>query len=149
MPDPLHLEPHPESERSPYELREQFRAENLDRIRSLLKDYRVNGVNMKMMGQPLAALGGTTPAKRAGLLLAALDESVEQDFNLGSAPLELIHKLGDIAADCEEFEKVTWPDGVGAVDHDGPPAPIPVEMMTDAEQCAYVDRAIEESKKNG
>lgn len=146
MTNPLHLEPHPESERSYAELRSEFRAENLQRIRSLLKDYRVNGVNMKLLGEPLAALGGTTPEKRAKLLLEALDSPVEQDFNLGSVPVEFIQRLGDLVAECDEFEQVTWPDGMGAVDHDAPPAPIPVEMMTDAEQCEYVDRAIKSSE---
>jgi hypothetical protein len=142
MSDPLHLSPHPESERSPYELREQFRAQNLARIRSLLKDYRVNGVNMKMMGQPLAALGGTTPEKRAKLMLEALDQPVEQDFNLSAVPPALMEKIGELALECDEFDKVTWPDGVGAVDHDARALPVPVEMMTEREQVEYVDRAI-------
>ncbi len=148
MTDPLRIEPHPESERTYHEQREAFRAQNLQRIRSLLADYRVGKVSMKMMGRPLAVDGATTPELRAKALLAALDAPVTQDFGLDDIPLDLRRELASLAAECEQFEKVTWADGSGTVDHDGPRAACPVQYMTEQEQLDYVDRAIEESKRD-
>ena len=148
MADPLHIQPHPEAERSYYDLREQFRADNVSRIRALLNDYRVNGVKMKLMGTPLALQGGTTPEKRAELLLAALDAPVTQDFGLADVPADIRKQLDDLLGECETFERVTWDDSVaGVVEHDGPAVPIEVEMMTEAEQITYVDHAIEASRR--
>ncbi len=150
MTDPLRIEPHPESERTYHEQREAFRAQNLQRIRSLLADYRIGNVKMKLMGRPLALDGATTPTLRAQALLAALDAPVTQDFGLDDIPLDLRRELASLAEECEKFEQVTWADGVeGVEDHDAPSTPIAVEKMTEQEQLDYVDLAIEESKRNG
>jgi hypothetical protein len=147
VPDPIRIEPHPESEHSYHELREQFRAENLERVRSLLNDYRINGVKMKLMGQPMALEGATTPEARAKLLLSALDSPVTQDFGLEDIPADLCKQLDDLVDKCSLSEQVTWAEGTeGVVDHDAPALPVPVDMLTDDELCKYVDQSIEESK---
>jgi hypothetical protein len=144
MPDPLHITPHPEQERSYAEMRDEYRAQNLQRIRGLLKDYRLNGVKMKLMGRPLDLQGEA----RSKALLAALDEPVTQDFGLGDVPMELSVKLEDLAQESVAHDSVTWDDSVeGVVDHDAPEILIPVEKMTDEELLLYVDTAIENSRR--
>jgi hypothetical protein len=150
VPDPLRIEPHSESERSAYELREQYRADNLARIRALLTDYRINGVKMKLMGVPMALEGGNTPEARAKLMLAALDAPVTQNFGLADVPLELRTELLELADECEVFDRVTWADSVaGVVDHDAPATERNPYDMSEPELLAYVDDAIEESKRRG
>jgi hypothetical protein len=146
VPDPLRIEPHPESERSYHEQREQFRAENLKRIQSLLQDYRLNGVRMKIMGTPLALEGATTPELRAKALLKALDEAVVQDFGLAEVPPDIREQLDSLIEECDLFEKMALPEGEGT-DHDAPALPVPVEMLTEEEIIQYVDDSIEESKR--
>lgn len=149
------IEPHFNEERSYHELREEFRAQNLQRIRSLLKDYHIvskdgKQVALKMMGEPLALQGGTTPAKRAELLDKALCEPVSQDFGLAEVPDSLWQQVEKLAEESMLSTSVTWEEGTeGTVDHEGPPMEKPIHEMSEPELIAYVDDAIEESKRRG
>jgi hypothetical protein len=152
MPDHLHLVPHPHEEKSYYELREQFRAENQARIQRMLRDHEVRRYNektgewdivvktgFKVMGDTL----GFSPEERGAAMLTDLNtRPVDQLFGLDMVPDYLIDKVEELSAETEVFDKVNIP---GGVEHDAPACP-PVETMTEQEICEYVDRAVEDSR---
>ena len=80
MPDPLNITPHPREEKSYYELREQFRAENQAHIQRMLRDHEVHRYNpetgkwdvvktgFKVMGATFADDSIVTPESRGNAM---------------------------------------------------------------------------------
>jgi hypothetical protein len=132
--------PHPDERVPLAELRAQFRAANLARIREQLVDYRVNGVRMKMLGEPI----GGSASHRARALDRALCEPVRLDFGLDEVPSDIIARVSKLASEAATHDSVTWDSAVSGVsDLDAPPCDL--AAMTDDELCDYVARAISES----
>jgi hypothetical protein len=142
MPE-LEIIPHPEQQRTFFELREEFRTENQKRIHQLLKSHPIG---WGVIGDSEKARDRYTADAWAQEMLARLDTPVQQDFGLGDAPFTLSVRLERLANESMVHEMTTWDDSVeGVVDHDAP-ACADVMAMSDEELCDYVDRSIRESE---
>lgn len=144
MPDLLLETPHPDEQRSLAELRAEFRADNLARIRSRFEGY--HPVGWQMIGDSSRARDHYSAEQWAIEMLRRLDAPVTQDFGLQDAPLSVEADLAELADAALLHDSVTWDDSVpGVHDHDAPPC-ADVHTMTDEQLCTYIDSAIEESK---
>jgi len=131
--------PHPDEQRSYFELREEFRHENQHRIHDQLFQHPLG---WGVLGDPNYARDRYAPEEWARELDLYLRDSVIQDFGLPGSDSEQLEKL---AKESILFESATWEDGTeGVVDHDAP-ACKPIDSMTEQEICDYVAWAIKES----
>ena len=141
----LELTPHPHEERSLAELRYEFRALNLERIRDSYTGS--HPVGWAMSGDPLYARNRYTAEEWSYLMDLRLCEPVTQSFGLDSAPTSLGEELESLAQKSMLHESVTWDASVeGTVDHDAP-ACADILRMSDDDICAYVHSAIEASRE--
>jgi hypothetical protein len=144
----LEIIPHPDEQRTYAELREEFRAANLQRIRSEFCGQHPLGWNM--IGDPSTARDRYTAEQWAMEMLDRLDDPCRQDFGLTSNHANRLGaRLEKQAQAALDHDSVTWPEGTdGTADADAP-ACCDVGAMTDEELCDYIDTAIQGSKRNG
>lgn len=140
MPDTLHIVPHPEEQRTYAELRTEFRADNLERIRSEFAGQHPVGWNM--IGDPTTARDGYSASQWRDEMLKRMDEPVIQDFGLSEVPLSVWIKMADQAVNAEYHDSVTWEEG-----EDQDASPCDLSSMSEDEICDYVDREIRESAR--
>jgi hypothetical protein len=140
----LEIIPHPEQQRTYFELREEFRRDNQERIHSQLKSHPVG---WGVLGDSELARDRYSAGDWAKSLLAHLDAPVVQDFGLRDVPFTESVRIEKLAKESLLHDSVTWEDGTeGVVDHDAPPCE-DVTTMTDERLFEYVDRSIEESRR--
>lgn len=134
----LEIVPHPDEQRTYAELREEFRSDNLERIRGEFLGKHPVGWNM--VGDPTTARDRYNAVSWCRGMLARLDAPVIQDFGLGSVPGIFSMRLEKQAQAAVAHDSVTWDEGE---DQDSPACDL--ENMTDEEIAEYVDRSIRES----
>lgn len=142
------IQPHPEIERSYYELREEFRAQALENLRNRFNARHVQGWNSiveRPSRQMYTARGWALEmVRRLGECSGGVSSL---DFGLARCPNGLGEKIEALAEKADLHETVTWAADVeGVIDHDAPFLS-DLESMTDDEICDYVDRAIERSRE--
>lgn len=137
MPSILQI-PHPEEDRSYFDLRAQFREEALNSLRARL---RKTAVIRDAKGNIIATFSRLDEKH-------TMDEMYDhpQSFGLESVPANLTERLYDKADESQTFEAMLLPEGEG-YEHDGPAILQPIEDYTENELIAYVDRAIAASKE--
>ena len=143
MPE-LELIPHPDAERTYAELRSEFRADNLHRVRSLYAGH--HPVGWAMIGDPTTARDKYMADDWAYEMLCRLDGHVAQDFGLRNVPFAMAVRVERLAQESLHHSAATWDDGAGVTDHDAP-ACAPVESMSDDDLAGYCDRSIKESER--
>jgi hypothetical protein len=135
MGDTTHIIPHPDEERPLHELRSEFRADNLARIRSEFRGQHPLGWNM--IGDPATARDKYTAEEWAAEMDLHLCALVTQDFSLSTVPSSLGVRVEKLAQESITHDLVSHP---GGVEHDAPACDL--ASMTDDQVCAYVDAAI-------
>jgi hypothetical protein len=125
---------HAVEDRSYFELREEFRRANHERILAMLSEKEI----------PVGPLRYRYKTDSQTHLMEEMYGP--QDFGLESVPKHLIERLYEKAEEIETFEAMIAPENEGA-DWDGPAAS-PIQGMTETEQIAYVDQAIAASKRD-
>ena len=130
-----------EEQRTYAELREEFRAENLVRIHSRLKQHPLGWGVLS----DLPARDKYASEAWAVEMLRHLDQPVILDFGLGSVPFTESLKLEELAQKALLHDSATWEEGTAGVrDLDAPACDL--DSMTEDEVCDYVNTAIEVSR---
>lgn len=144
FPLPGEREQHPEQERSFHELRAEFRAANLARIRSLLTPLR-REVAGKVWCMMTTSDAHPMPSQQ---VIEAMAQSIAdpsrcpvlRTFDLDRVPEVLRHRLHQKAEESLTFDTVSVP---GGVDHDGPP----LHSLTEQSILDYMEAMTREPQK--
>lgn len=143
MNDELIITPHPYEEKSYYELREQFRAENLARVRSKITEYIIPRGDYEAI-TPFKIMPDRHTMEAHKVSSDGKVTLIETDL-FPPLPANLLEQASELAEESLVFDAVDIP---GGVDHDGPACP-KLDSMTDAEICEYVATTIERSQPDG
>lgn len=133
------ITPHPEMQRSFQELRQEFREENLKRVRGMISSLavsisgRIHKTRFFTDNRKLSELSQQMIEAMASSISNPSRCPIKQTFGLSEVPRYLSEKLRDKARESETFDSVSIP---GGVDHDGPP----LESLDEPSILSYMEK---------